>query len=537
MKGRRSLGILIPVLLLSALLAVPPASNAAPQGKVIKAKKLTYDGMKYFYGMVGWGALPVAQPEGGPPAGDMAQYTKITFVLESTVPFVERGGSETGKLVALVEPPGGAAKPQVITTDTMTYLTNHVWFSPSGTSMASLFGNTVQVGRAPGSPVRFDLYTLDMALSGSTIATKPKRLLWSSKTLQPSSPKAEVYPDYPIPLTSGGTTVAFGVGWYEYEPEKGGGPRTWQGAVMTYAPAAEGGRLGVFYDLAPPGGLHQTVGFGHPGADAGTNRVLPAMATFYKQDKEACPEGYTYYMPDRTTLYSYAWKDPTAVQRPAAALKPKAIQTSQEDRYDPFRDVQFLEGYGDRTGSAQPATYMLYAQYTYKNPQPGDLDMYEITYWIQALDAKGAPVGSPEPVSAPEWDHRLPPNPRASVTSYWERISLLKHTRDRRYIGVQGRTLKRTSSESEVSGDQAAPANTELEVNIIVLDPSKKAITETGSVTFPYGEGDYIANESPQILVAGDELRAYFSLTKAKTYDREGYTAKGKLSDFLPPTE
>jgi len=534
MKSRGLFLISMVVILIAVFMTLPVCAADSPQGKTIKAKKLTYAGMKSYFDLVGWGAIPTALAEGDPHIADRAQYTKVTFVMEYASRAGEEKGSYRGRLIALVEPPGGATKPpQVVVEDDMTTLANHIWFSPNSSAISSLFGNATEIGAAVGKPTKFDLYALDMTLQGTTIVPQPKRLVWSSKPVDPTSSKSEIYA-YNVLIGSTQNTLASGVSWWEWDPSKGGRPLGWQGAVSSFVPTTEGDRLGVFYDLTPPAGANQVAYFNTLGADAQTGRILPAKVTFYKVDKTAAARG-SYYIADRTTIYSYAWKDPAAaVARPEASLKPKAVQTSQDDIYDPFRDMRFLEGFGTNGDSAVPAQYMLYTQYEPNTGDPGNLDIYKITYWIQPLDSKGVPVGTREQVTAPTWDHRITPKPSASVTSYWERISILRHTRDRRYIGVQARTLKRTSSQTEVAGDAAAPPNTECEMNVIVLDPAAKNITETGTISFAYGEGDTVSH--PDMLVIGDEVRFYFRLSKASA-PAEGYIAKGKVSDFLPPTE
>ncbi|MBI2841083.1 MAG: hypothetical protein HYX75_22415 [Acidobacteria bacterium] len=545
-------------LLLFAIAYFPAAEHGlsadSPGGVVLKPKKFTYPGMKDFYNMVGWLAVPVTS--GKPMGSDVAGYYKLYFVMEELpMPAKALGGYEFGRLAALVEAPvaGSESDPLSptgtftrvpIADDYFTYYDTAIVPAPGTDQLSAVFGTLREATARSGETFELDINAYGMQFQNGTLTVGARNTIWTSDPITSSSSSSFVYlSGYDVVSNRG--SMAFYTSWVDTDA----GPRGWQAAVTDTSVAALKGENHQFHELKPPGGKYQVLSMGGVGYDGTGKYSAIAKVTNYKKGSlEMAPEG-NYFVPDRTTIYSYVWNAFTSPERADSVLKPTKIESSEDDLSTPFRDAQFLDGYSTPTSTststaragAAPAFYMFYQQYQPRTLEPGDLDKYTITYWLQTLDGKGKPVGAREQITAPAWDHTISPNPNATVTYYSQTISPMipinsssastSRPDSRRYVSTQTRTLRRGSSNrDEVRA--AAAQNTELQVNVLLFDPITKVISQLASVQLKYDEGDSVS--SAKALITGDELLIYYSHYRSKSESSEGYLVKTRLSDLLP---
>lgn len=542
----------VSILLLSAIACflTPERSGSAdsPGGVVLKPKKFTYPGMKDFSDMVGWLAVPVAS--GKPIGSDVAGYYKLYFVMEELLmPTKALGGYEFARLAALIEAPvTGAESGQLSPTGTFTrvpvaddyftYYDASIVPAPGTDQLSAVFGTLRETTSKSGETFEFDINSYGMQFQNGTLTVGARNTIWTSDPVTPSSSSSFVYL-YGYDVVENQGSMAFYTSWFDTDA----GPRGWQAAVTDTSVAALKGENHQFHELKPPGGKYQALSMGGVGFDGtGKYSVIAKVTNFKKGSPGMAPDG-DYFGPDRTTIYSYVWNAFSSPERAESVLKPNKIETSEDDISTPFRDAQFLDGYSTSSarGSAVPAFYMFYQQYQPRTLQPGDLDKYTITYWLQALDGKGKPVGAREEITGPAWDHTIPPNPNTTVTYYSQTISPMvpvnvssantSRPDSRRYVSTQTRTLRRGSSNRE-EARAAAPQNTELQVNVLVFDPTTKVLSQVASVQFKYDEGDSVS--SAKTLITGNELLIYYTHYRSKSKSNEGYLVKTKLSDLLP---
>ncbi len=537
------------LLLLSAITYFPAAEHGvtadSPGGVVLKPKKFTYPGMKDFYNMVGWLAVPVTS--GKPMGSDVAGYYKIYFVMEELpMPAKALGGYEFGRLAALIEAPvaGAESDPRSpagsftrvpIADDYFTYYNAAIVPAPETDQLSAVFG-TLREAAKSGETFEFDINAYGMQFQNGTLTVGARNTIWTSDPVTSSGSSSFVYlSGYDVVPNRG--SMAFYTSWFDTDA----GPRGWQAAVTDTSVAALKGENHQFHELKPPGGKYQVLSMGGVGYDGTGKYSAIAKVTNYKKGSlEMVPEG-NYFVPDRTTIYSYVWNAFASPERADSVLKPNKIEASEDDLSTPFRDAQFLDEYSSARAGAAPGFQMFYQQYQPRTLEPGDLDKYTITYWLQTLDGKGKPVGARQQITAPAWDHTITPNPNATVSYYSQTISPMipissssaKNSRpdSRRYVSTQTRTLRRGSSNRD-EARAAAPQNTELQVNVLLFDPLTKVISQLASVQFKYDEGDSVS--SAKALITGDELLVYYSHYRSKSESVEGYLVKTKLSDLVP---
>jgi hypothetical protein len=271
--------------------------------------------------------------------------------------------------------------------------------------------------------------------------------------------------------------------------------------------------------LVPQKGKYYTVSssyFTHLGAYLETTQYIP------QKDSK-----YPLYGPNTLLFYPNPWMSSglSSVENDSQTktIQPVKIATSNDKVYSAFRKMQVIQG-----GTGGNTNYLFY-QFWQPNPwKAGMLDWYIVTYMMYQLDATGRAQGNPFEITSPKWQHKLKPDVKKNVSRYMDSISDLVATGDGRYLLLQARSLNRKSG---VGLTSAKLKDTEVEVNVLRLDPAKKEMTTVATMNVKVAEKDYVIN--PVAMSSAGYMFFYYEHFVNKTNTLTPYFASAPLSQFL----